>query len=317
MQVDCQSFLDANVSRDWFGLEIGPSHQPRFAKADGFNVEIVDHASADQLRTKYASAGVDTSRIEEVDYVSDGRSLHDVVPRRGEYDFVFSSHVIEHIPDFVSYFKSCEMLLKSGGKAILAVPDKRYCFDAFQNPSTTGEVLQAFHEQRTRHTPAAAFDFGANMAAMDGVQAWPKNGIGLVGFINDMPAAWTHYHDTRHSTEYRDYHGWRFTPSSFRLIIRDLNELGILELKEAAFAVSDIYEFYIILSREGAGPGKSRLELMRDVIREQVESGTQILAPFNEPAAVVEPEPEPELVVIANENAEPEPRKKSLFSFLR
>lgn len=299
MQTDCQSFLDANVSKEWFGLEIGPSHQPRFPKADGFNVEIVDHASADELRVKYASAGVDVSRIEEVDYVSDGRALHDVVPRRGEYDFVFSSHVIEHIPDFVSYFKSCETLLKPGGRAILTIPDKRYCFDAFQNPSTTGEVLQAFHEQRTRHTPAAAFDFGANMAAMEGVQAWPKPQLGVIDFINDMPEAWRHYHDTRHATEYRDYHGWRFTPSSFRLIIRDLNELGILELKEAAFAVSDIYEFYVVLSREGEGPGKARIELMRDVIREQVEGGSQILAPF-EPRAV-----------------EPETRKRSLFGFLR
>ena len=56
-----------------FGLEIGPSHAPVFPKSLGYNVEVLDYAGASELRAKYAAMNCDTSRIEEVDYISDGR----------------------------------------------------------------------------------------------------------------------------------------------------------------------------------------------------------------------------------------------------
>lgn len=40
------------------GLEIGPSHNPIAPKKKGFNVHILDHASAAQLREKYQEHGV-------------------------------------------------------------------------------------------------------------------------------------------------------------------------------------------------------------------------------------------------------------------
>ena len=56
------------------GLEIGASCNPILPKRDGFKMDIVDHLSTSDLRSKYANEnGVDASRIEEVDYIWDGR----------------------------------------------------------------------------------------------------------------------------------------------------------------------------------------------------------------------------------------------------
>lgn len=92
------------------GLEIGPGYNPMFPKSKGFKVETVDHKSAEGLRHKYQDLDVDISKIEHVDYVWQGEDLHKLVPNTGTYDFIFTSHVIEHMPDFIGFINSCTHL---------------------------------------------------------------------------------------------------------------------------------------------------------------------------------------------------------------
>lgn len=68
---------------------------------------------------------------------------------------------------------------------------------------------------------------------------------------------------------YLDVHEWCFTPTSFRLMMRDLFELGFIQLKELAFHPSQGSEFYIALSRAGVLPPGTRLDLLQEVLREQ------------------------------------------------
>ena len=85
------------------GLEIGPSHNPIAPKAKGFNVHILDHASAAELRNKYQGHGVNLDNIEEVDFVWHGEPFPELIGKTGCYDWIIASHVIEHVPNFVSY----------------------------------------------------------------------------------------------------------------------------------------------------------------------------------------------------------------------
>ena len=48
------------------GLEIGPSHSPILPKAEGYNVETLDHLDRNGLKEKYALHDVDVEKIEEV-----------------------------------------------------------------------------------------------------------------------------------------------------------------------------------------------------------------------------------------------------------
>src|SRR2546421_7940771 len=75
--------------------------------------------------------------------------------------------------------------------------------------------------------------------------------------------------DVSERETYLDVHEWCFTPTSFRLMMRDLFELGFIQLKELAFHPPQGSEFYITLSRQGRLPEGTRLELLGQILREQ------------------------------------------------
>ncbi len=267
------------VNTAGLGLEVGPSFSPVFPKSAGYNVHTLDHASAEELRAKYASAGVDIDAIEKVDYVSDGRPIHELVPGRHCYDYIAASHVIEHTTDFVGFFESCQKLLKNTGVVILAVPDKRYCFDAFQVATSTGDVMQAHYERRSRPAPARVFDFFANYSRRDGQDIWHSESAGPAQLLGNLENAKSQFDKSLiPGGEYIDVHGWRFTPASFRLLMHDLNSLGVLSIKESGLYQNGTFEFLIALSPTGAGSGLTRFELIRQAIQEQAVSAAQILA---------------------------------------
>jgi predicted SAM-dependent methyltransferase len=261
-------------------LEIGPSHQPVFAKRSGYDVETIDHASAEELRKKYAEHNVNLDEIEEVDYVSDGGPLHEVIPHRERYDLIFSSHVIEHTTDLLGYFKSCELLLKPGGVIGLAIPDKRYMFDIFQPVSTTGRVLEAHYRKQVRHSPGAVYDFIANVGRLNEMDSWSHATVGSVKLISEAVASAKAMfdHATLEGGNYYDVHGWVFTPGSFRLILHDLTTLGLTVLREQRLVEVGALEFYVAMSVGGADHGLSRNEMQKALLREQVASGLQMLA---------------------------------------
>jgi SAM-dependent methyltransferase len=277
MVIDRTAIIASMLDAAGHGLEIGPSHAPLFPKSRGYSVDILDHASGEDLRAKYRALGISTDAIEEVDFISDGRLMHEVIEKRNCYDYIFSSHAIEHVTDFVGYFISCEKLLAPDGVALLAVPDKRFCFDVFQGLTTTGEVLQAHSEGQQRHRPSTVFDFYANIASMPIGGAWDQNTTGSISLDQSLSSAKSYYDKARSSAEYLDVHGWRFTPNSFRLIMRDLHEIGVLELKEKAFFQDGRFEFYIAFSKEASPCTTPRIELLKRIQRELVVGGLQIL----------------------------------------
>ena len=255
------------------GLEIGPSYNPIMPKHCGFQVEIVDHASTAELRSKYANEpSVDESRIEEVDYIWDGRPLSDVVGKTNQYDYIVASHVIEHTPDLLGFLKECDVMLKPTGVLVLAVPDKRRCFDLFRPLATTGNVLQAHFEERRRHLPGTAFDHVAYFATVNGVVGWAKGTKGRICLQHHLSFAKAVFDRSVASDDYFDFHAWVFTPSSFRMILRDLNEIGVLAPSEILFQAMPGIEFIVTLGRSGAGCPYDRLSLLELTWKELQES---------------------------------------------
>src|SRR5262245_9645324 len=254
------------------GLEIGPGFDPAVPKSSRRRIETVDHASAAELREKYRNdAKVDLSRIEEVDYVSDGRPLGELIKKPAHYDYIIASHVIEHMPDMLGFLKDCETLLKEDGVLVLAVPDKRRCFDVFQPLTSTGMVLQAHVERRTRATPGLMFDFIAYNGLRDGRIAWNFEDDQPLKFAHDLDFARYGIDRALPTVAIFDADLWQLTQSSFRLVLNDLYESGHLRLREQFFSETDIFEFFISLSQHGAGSPFDRITLARMTIAEQQE----------------------------------------------
>ena len=238
--------LRALFNSEGKGLEIGPSHNPLMPKREGFDVEILDYLSADDLREKYAEAGQDVSAIEDVDYISDGRSIVDVVGQRHRYDWIVASHVIEHVPDLVSFLLDCHALLKPSGVLVLAIPDKRCCFDILRPVSTIGQVLQAYADRRARPLPGIIFDDVAYGRKRDGSIGWLLAAEGKLEQVRNIEDAWNMYRAALQTSDYIDVHCWIFVPSSFRLIVSALNGLGVTAMHEINFQ-SVGHEFYAVL----------------------------------------------------------------------
>ena len=260
-------------------IEIGPSYNPLAAKRDGWNVFTVDHDDRDGLVAKYAgNPTVDTSRIEDVDYVWRGGSMLDVVPtaEHGIFDAFIASHVIEHTTDVITFLKAAESLVRPDGVIILAVPDKRKCFDLFRPPSTTSSALLAYHERRTRHTAATHFDSAALIANKDSDAGWTIDDTRqprLASTLSGMAEHWK----LGLRPDYVDAHNWIFVPASLQLMVLELSGLGYLDLRVEECMENPLTEFYSWLRRgkEQLSPDEMQTRRLDLLSRQTIELAEQ------------------------------------------
>ncbi|MFZ0872386.1 MAG: hypothetical protein WAM90_16860 [Rhodanobacter sp.] len=246
-----QRYVARYASPSGPGLEIGPSHSPLAPKARGFCVDILDHADAAALRAKYQGTEVDVGNIEDVDYVWKGEPLSETIGRKSCYEWIIASHVIEHTPDLVGFLIECQTLLRESGRLILVVPDKRYCFDRFQSLTSTGDALDAHRQQLTKPSPGRVFDHFANAVkkGRGGVIAWHRHAPGKLRMVHTVEGARAAWQDAQQGDHYVDVHNWHFTPESFRLVVEDLRELGLIELGFADGPAGSGGEFCVCLQR--------------------------------------------------------------------
>ena len=257
------------IKRDGLGLEIGAGCAPIAPKKQGFRVHVLDHCDKNALIEKYRPHGINVGNIEEVDFVWDGRSYTELIGRRHVYDWIIGSHVLEHTTDLIGFLNDCDSLLKKEGVLSLAVPDKRYCFDRFRPLTGIGRVIDAARNPQKIHSAGTAAEYFLTVVSKGDRIAWNTKEKGEFKLVHSLEQAKQAIRDVGEQGSYLDVHEWCFTPTSFRLMIRDLFELGFIQLKELAFHSPQGSEFYIALSRAGTLPTGTRLELLQQILREQ------------------------------------------------
>jgi 2-polyprenyl-3-methyl-5-hydroxy-6-metoxy-1,4-benzoquinol methylase len=233
------------------GLEIGPSHSPIAPKKEGYNVDVIDHATQAELREKYSDDNVCLENIEYVDYVWRGEKYSDLLGAKNQYDWIIASHVIEHVPDLVSFLKDCSDVLKDGGVLSLAIPDFRFCFDQFRSVSSLARVLDAHHFRISKPSPGAIVEYYLNISKKNDCIAWSQGFSGQNELLYQSDFALNKYQEALSALDYMDVHTWCFTPSSFRLLIADLSMLGLLTLTVKTYTPTLGSEFFVTLSKGG------------------------------------------------------------------
>jgi predicted SAM-dependent methyltransferase len=107
------------------GLEIGALHHPlRLYK--GARAQYLDRLPVEELRRLYPGLGNEIQV--NVDIVDDADTLCTI--EDAQYDFVIASHVVEHCRNPIGAIENMLRVLRPDGTIFLAIPDKRFTFDA-------------------------------------------------------------------------------------------------------------------------------------------------------------------------------------------
>ena len=221
---------------------------------------------------KYDGHPVAHDSIEEVDYVWCGQSYLELTGKPKHYDWIIASNLIEHTPDLISFLQDCDSILKNGGVLSLVIPDKRRCFDRFRPITGLARILDSHFMGNKTHSPGAVAEHYMNVVGKAHQLAWDANAKGDYVFIHSAQQTNIRVREVREKNLYLDIHNWCFVPHSFRLLLNDLYVLGFTELREVHFQPTDDCVFYVTLGRHGKGPDKSRLEILRAIDAELVET---------------------------------------------
>lgn len=235
--------------RNAIGIEIGPLASPVVSKQEG-KIYYVDYADAEFLRNRYKDdPNVDTSKIVFIDAIWGEQSLKDAIGSKA-VDYVIASHVVEHVPDLVTWLDELHSVLLPGGQVRLVVPDKRYTFDYLRQTSRLSDILTAYVARARVPQPHEIFDYCLNKVTIDTSAAW-RNEIDTTKLTKDFTFAGAMWlvHDVINNGTYHDLHCWVFTPHSFATICYQLAEVDLLKFTCEHFVDTEYgeLEFFVAL----------------------------------------------------------------------
>lgn len=122
------------------GVEIGPGPRPQILPTQTTSVKYVEQATPDEWERLYgrdSRTPLDKSLWEH--YVVGNADSVPASP--ASLDFIFSSHVVEHLGNPLGHLAYWCTLLKPGGKVLAVIPDRDGCKDFVFPPSTIEELL--------------------------------------------------------------------------------------------------------------------------------------------------------------------------------
>ena len=120
--------LHARIAREFLagsGLEVGALHNP-LPVPRAAAVKYVDRMSKPDLLKQYPDLG--DKNLVDVDVIDDGETLRTVAD--ASQDFLIANHFLEHTQDPIGTLGRFFAVLKPGGVLYMALPDKRFTFDA-------------------------------------------------------------------------------------------------------------------------------------------------------------------------------------------
>jgi predicted SAM-dependent methyltransferase len=123
------------------GIEIGALHQPLPLPATA-RVKYVDRMSVPELRRQYKE--LETAPLVETDIIDNGELLATIGDATQE--FVIANHFLEHCQNPFLTLQNLLRVLKPAGIVYLAVPDKRFSFDADRPCTTIQHLMRDFSE---------------------------------------------------------------------------------------------------------------------------------------------------------------------------
>lgn len=253
------------------GAEIGPLSRPLVEKSDG-KVIYIDYADKETLREKYKNdPSVDVNQI-DVDATWGAQTLGQALASLEFFspnillDYVIASHVIEHVPDLITWLHEIRSVLKDGGELRLAIPDRRFTFDYLRRNSELPEILTAYLQKSRIPNAYCILDFCLNEVPVDARSAWE-------GSLDPADLNSKHAHtlqgaiavarDSLLNGNYHDIHCWTFTPESIGRLFATLSENDLFEFSCENFYDTELNDIEFFLNLKVCLNKKVRVESWR------------------------------------------------------
>lgn len=167
------------------GVEIGALHSPLSVPA-GTHVTYLDRMNNEDLLRQYPE--LSEKYLAPVDVIDDGEILS-TIPDASQ-NFIIANHFLEHCENPIGALESWLRVLKEGGIAYIAVPDKRFTFDYKREATDWAHLYRDF-------------SIGPEHSRGHHYRDWVKTIMGIAG--GEVDAAYKHLEKMRYSIH---FHAW-------------------------------------------------------------------------------------------------------------
>ncbi|GHV23244.1 hypothetical protein AGMMS49959_15860 [Planctomycetales bacterium] len=257
-----------SVDRNKRILEIGPLNRPLIPRENGNkNVFYADMRSTTDVKDFYNNdPNVDCSLIVDIDFVVTDSYQKSFIGVE-KFDYIIASHVIEHIPQLLRFFRDIAEILNHAGKICLTIPDGRYCFDHYRYPTSFAECYDLY-TRGVNNNPMRFLD-GALSYTKNDAAFWWSNRSDYLNLPTDIDAGYAAVEQYRAALtgKYVDAHFSVFTPESFLLLLYNMTKLSLFPFRLVEFFPTrpNTFEFDVVL------------ELSKDLLQKKSSIKQEIL----------------------------------------
>ena len=233
-------------------VEIGALCNPIVSRSDA-QVFYIDYAETDYLKKRYRNdPNVKVEEIIEVDGVWGDKDLKTCLNGFAPVDLVIASHVIEHVPDLITWLQEVESILGPSGVLSLAIPDMRFTFDHLRRLTEFSDLLESHLLKRRCPSTLNILDFSINFSLVSAKDAWRGRKPSQIDLsMERLDQIQRQTLENFHSGEYQDVHVSVFTPLRFAELMKTLVELDFVRYRCASFIDTRLggMEFFVRMQR--------------------------------------------------------------------
>lgn len=244
-------------------LELGALDMPTFENYEA-DIDYMDYYSDDEFKEMASKGGLSRPLETLVSVKHVVKEKHFANRINDRYDLIIAAHVIEHIPDPLSWLAELSDLLTPRGFIFLAIPDRRYTLDYLRRETTPVDLIRNFKNNTKLPDIYSIADFYFYKRNINGREVWQNPEIISEKINEPSPTLLEALAKAERSlisgSEHANVHCNVFSYSSFAELWKAIAQTGVvdLELDLLADVQRDGNEFWAFLRKRQVVSAKDR-----------------------------------------------------------
>lgn len=218
------------------------------------------------------------AEVEEIDFIwKDGTTLPSYFGDDEKFDFVISSHVMEHVPNLLGFLDQQFQICKDDGVVSFVVPDVRLSGEYFRPLTTPGQLIDAFLMNLDKPSPGMVYEASYH------IFEWPGQKNFTAKHVLETKRGYTTAQAASFAraavNKYIDVHCWSFTHPTFEDVFMEVRDAGFLDFD--IVAIDQIAAEIVCTLKPNRGrrsPAESLQHEIQDLERRLAELRSQLRA---------------------------------------